>query len=49
MIQTKEEDDTGNIVKAVSHVRSVMGDVRALCNLDDGSTGPHEQYPPRIS
>ncbi|KAJ8461674.1 hypothetical protein OPV22_034600 [Ensete ventricosum] len=35
MIRTKGEAGTGNIVEAVRHVRSVMGDIRALRNMDD--------------
>jgi pyridoxal 5'-phosphate synthase pdxS subunit len=35
MIRTKGEAGTGNVVEAVRHVRSVMGDVRALRNMDD--------------
>lgn len=35
MIRTKGEAGTGNVVEAVRHVRSVMGDIRALSNMDD--------------
>ncbi|XP_050369676.1 probable pyridoxal 5'-phosphate synthase subunit PDX1 [Argentina anserina] len=35
MIRTKGEAGTGNIVEAVRHVRSVMGEVRVLRNMDD--------------
>uniref|UniRef100_A0A6N2KGX7 pyridoxal 5'-phosphate synthase (glutamine hydrolyzing) n=1 Tax=Salix viminalis TaxID=40686 RepID=A0A6N2KGX7_SALVM len=35
MIRTKGEAGTGNVVEAVRHVRSVMGDVRVLRNMDD--------------
>ncbi|XP_006657949.2 probable pyridoxal 5'-phosphate synthase subunit PDX1.1 [Oryza brachyantha] len=35
MIRTKGEAGTGNVVEAVRHVRSVMGDLRALRNMDD--------------
>uniref|UniRef100_J3N0F7 pyridoxal 5'-phosphate synthase (glutamine hydrolyzing) n=2 Tax=Oryza brachyantha TaxID=4533 RepID=J3N0F7_ORYBR len=35
MIRTKGEAGTCNVVEAVRHVRSVMGDLRALCNMDD--------------
>ncbi|EHA8589052.1 Pyridoxal 5'-phosphate synthase subunit PDX1 [Cocos nucifera] len=35
MIRTKGEAGTGNIVEAVRHVRSVMGDIRSLRNMDD--------------
>ncbi|KAG6527656.1 probable pyridoxal 5'-phosphate synthase subunit PDX1 [Zingiber officinale] len=35
MIRTKGEAGTGNIIEAVRHVRSVMGDIRALRNMDD--------------
>ncbi|KAF0931033.1 hypothetical protein E2562_039518 [Oryza meyeriana var. granulata] len=35
MIRTKGEAGTGNVVEAVRHVRSVMGDIRALRNMDD--------------
>ncbi|KAI0502140.1 hypothetical protein KFK09_017087 [Dendrobium nobile] len=35
MIRTKGEAGTGNIVEAVRHVRSVMGDIRVLRNMDD--------------
>ncbi|XP_065854201.1 probable pyridoxal 5'-phosphate synthase subunit PDX1 [Euphorbia lathyris] len=33
MIRTKGEAGTGNIIEAVRHVRSVMGDIRVLRNL----------------
>ncbi|KAJ9548753.1 hypothetical protein OSB04_021296 [Centaurea solstitialis] len=35
MIRTKGEAGTGNIIEAVRHVRSVMGDIRVLANMDD--------------
>jgi len=35
MIRTKGEAGTGNVIEAVRHVRSVMGDIRVLRNLDD--------------
>ncbi|KAF3333659.1 putative pyridoxal 5'-phosphate synthase subunit PDX1 [Carex littledalei] len=35
MIRTKGEAGTGNIVETVRHVRSVMGEIRSLCNMDD--------------
>ncbi|VAH92554.1 unnamed protein product [Triticum turgidum subsp. durum] len=35
MIHTKGEAGTGNVVEAVRHVRSVMGAVRALRNMDE--------------
>lgn len=35
MIRTKGEAGTGNVVEAVRHVRSVMGQIRALRNMDD--------------
>ncbi|MBA0872433.1 hypothetical protein Goshw_013638, partial [Gossypium schwendimanii] len=35
MIRTKGEAGTGNVIEAVRHVRSVMGDIRALRNMDD--------------
>ncbi|KAG6525571.1 probable pyridoxal 5'-phosphate synthase subunit PDX1.1 [Zingiber officinale] len=35
MIRTKGEAGTGNIIEAVRHVRSVMGEIRALRNMDD--------------
>ncbi|KAF2312560.1 hypothetical protein GH714_035068 [Hevea brasiliensis] len=35
MIRTKGEAGTGNIIEAVRHVRSVMGDIRVLMNMDD--------------
>ncbi|VAH46783.1 unnamed protein product [Triticum turgidum subsp. durum] len=35
MIRTKGEAGTGNVIEAVRHVRSVMGDVRALRSMDD--------------
>ena len=35
MIRTKGEAGTGNVVEAVRHVRSVMGDIRMLRNMDD--------------
>lgn len=35
MIRTKGEAGTGNVVEAVRHVRSVMGEIRALGNMDD--------------
>jgi pyridoxal 5'-phosphate synthase pdxS subunit len=34
MIRTKGEAGTGNIVEAVRHMRSVMGDIRRLTNMD---------------
>ncbi|KAJ7560515.1 hypothetical protein O6H91_04G133300 [Diphasiastrum complanatum] len=35
MVRTKGEAGTGNIVEAVRHVRSVLGDVRKLQTLED--------------
>ncbi|XP_020577124.1 probable pyridoxal 5'-phosphate synthase subunit PDX1.1 [Phalaenopsis equestris] len=35
MIRTKGEAGTGNVVEAVRHVRSVLGEIRALRNMDD--------------
>lgn len=35
MIRTKGEAGTGNIVEAVRHTRSVLGDIRKLQSLDD--------------
>jgi pyridoxal 5'-phosphate synthase pdxS subunit len=35
MIRTKGEAGTGNVIEAVRHVRSVMGDIRALRSMDD--------------
>lgn len=35
MIRTKGEAGTGNVIEAVRHVRSVMGDIRVLRNMDD--------------
>ncbi|ESQ52478.1 hypothetical protein EUTSA_v10017969mg [Eutrema salsugineum] len=35
MIRTKGEAGTGNVVEAVRHVRSVMGAIRLLRNMDD--------------
>ncbi|VFR00403.1 unnamed protein product [Cuscuta campestris] len=35
MIRTKGEAGTGNVIEAVRHVRSVMGDIRLLRNMDD--------------
>ncbi|CAA6655154.1 unnamed protein product [Spirodela intermedia] len=35
MIRTKGEAGTGNIIEAVRHVRSVMGNIRVLRNMDD--------------
>ncbi|KAJ6362867.1 hypothetical protein OIU78_003122 [Salix suchowensis] len=35
MIRTKGEAGTGNVIEAVRHVRSVMGDIRMLRNMDD--------------
>ncbi|KAL6503940.1 pyridoxine biosynthesis protein [Orobanche gracilis] len=35
MIRTKGEAGTGNIIEAVRHVRSVMGEIRVLRNMDD--------------
>ncbi|EPS60771.1 hypothetical protein M569_14032 [Genlisea aurea] len=35
MIPTKGEAGTGNLIEAVSHARSVMGDIRLLRNMDD--------------
>ncbi|KAK8966058.1 putative pyridoxal biosynthesis protein PDX1 [Platanthera guangdongensis] len=35
MIRTKGEADTDNIVEAVRHVRSFMGDICLLRNMDD--------------
>ena len=35
MIRTKREAGTGNVIEAVRHVRSVLGDIRKLQSLDD--------------
>jgi len=35
MIRTKGEAGTGNVVEAVRHIRSVMGEIRRLMNLPD--------------
>jgi pyridoxal 5'-phosphate synthase subunit Pdx1 len=35
MIRTKGEAGTGNVVEAVRHTRSVLGEIRRLQNLDD--------------
>ncbi|KAJ3686761.1 hypothetical protein LUZ61_015925 [Rhynchospora tenuis] len=35
MIRTKGEAGTGNVVEAVRHVRSVMGEVRSLRSMDE--------------
>eukprot|EP00252_Welwitschia_mirabilis_P022165 TRINITY_DN5919_c0_g1_i1.p1 TRINITY_DN5919_c0_g1~~TRINITY_DN5919_c0_g1_i1.p1 ORF type:complete len:310 (-),score=82.02 TRINITY_DN5919_c0_g1_i1:178-1107(-) len=35
MIRTKGEAGTGNIIEAVRHVRSVLGDIRRLQSLED--------------
>ncbi|XP_042446304.1 probable pyridoxal 5'-phosphate synthase subunit PDX1.1 [Zingiber officinale] len=35
MIRTKGEVGTGNIIEAVRHLRSVVGGIRALSNMDD--------------
>ncbi|KMZ66419.1 Pyridoxal biosynthesis lyase pdxS [Zostera marina] len=35
MIRTKGEAGTGNVVEAVRHIRSVMGEIRRLNNMDD--------------
>ena len=35
MIRTKGEAGTGNVIEAVRHVRSVLGDIRKLQSLDD--------------
>ncbi|KAK1319753.1 putative pyridoxal biosynthesis protein PDX1 [Acorus calamus] len=35
MIRTKGEAGTGDVVEAVRHVRSVMGDIRSLRSMDD--------------
>ncbi|CAB4289469.1 unnamed protein product [Prunus armeniaca] len=35
MIQTKGDAGTRNIIEAVRHVWSVMGDIRVLQNMDD--------------
>lgn len=35
MIRTKGEAGTGNVVEAVRHVRSVLGEIRSLRNMDD--------------
>lgn len=37
MIRTKGEAGTGNIVEAVRHMRTVMSEIRKLCNI------PHEE------
>ncbi|KAB1201430.1 putative pyridoxal biosynthesis protein PDX1 [Morella rubra] len=41
MIRTKGEAGTGNVVEAVRHVRSVMGDIRLLRNMDDDEAVRH--------
>jgi len=35
MIRSKGEAGTGNIVEAVRHIRSILGDIRALTQADD--------------
>ncbi|MCO5547243.1 hypothetical protein L7F22_000688 [Adiantum nelumboides] len=35
MIRTKGEAGTGNVVKVVRHVHSVLGEIRRLQSLDD--------------
>jgi pyridoxal 5'-phosphate synthase pdxS subunit len=35
MIQTKGEAGTGNVVEALRHNRSVLGEIRRLQSLDD--------------
>lgn len=35
LIRTKGEAGTGNIVETVRHVRTLMGEIRSLCNMDD--------------
>ena len=35
MIRTKGKAGMGNVVEAVHHVRSVMGNIRALRDMDD--------------
>ncbi|KAL0006512.1 hypothetical protein SO802_014073 [Lithocarpus litseifolius] len=35
MIRTKGEAEIGNIIEAVRHVHSIMGDIRVLRNMDD--------------
>ena len=38
MIRSKGEAGTGNIVEAVRHLRSILGDIRALTQADDAET-----------
>ena len=35
MIRTKGEAGTGNVVEAVRHVRTVMGEIRKLQTMDE--------------
>jgi pyridoxal 5'-phosphate synthase pdxS subunit len=35
MIRTKGEAGTGNVVEAVRHVRTVLGEIRKLATMDD--------------
>src|SRR5213596_506447 len=35
MIRTKGEAGTGNVVEAVRHMRTIMGDIRRLSSLDE--------------
>ena len=35
MIRSKGEAGTGNIVEAVRHLRSILGDIRAITQADD--------------
>lgn len=35
MIRTKGEAGTGNVVEAVRHVRTVLGEIRKLASMDD--------------
>ncbi len=35
MIRTKGEAGTGNVVEAVRHVRTVLGEIRKLSTMDD--------------
>ena len=39
MIRTKGEAGTGNIVEAVRHARSVMGEIRKIQNMSEGRAG----------
>jgi pyridoxal 5'-phosphate synthase pdxS subunit len=35
MIRTKGEAGTGNVVEAVRHTRTVLGEIRKLSTMDD--------------